>query len=139
LSIFRAMTSLLGASSTERVAELRSEQRQGATCAMATKVDARWVNIGQVGEIIVSGEDIVHFAIESLVSSWIVVTPAQRREHHEDAGVAVGSSGLVVVAWTGAPDIIDGVAVASREPDDRRVPAAVLRIQTQVCPKGANC
>jgi hypothetical protein len=105
---------------------------------VATEVDVRWVNIGLPGEIVISRQDVIHFAIEALVPSRIVVTPAQRQEHHEDAGIAIRSGGLVVVEWIGAPDIADGVAVAAREPDDRRVPPAILRIQSQVCRKGAN-
>src|SRR5262249_7440892 len=79
------------------------------------------------------GEHVVHLAEEALLLAGVVVAAAQRREHHHQAGLAEGAGRLVVARRPLLPAaLVDGVAVAAGDPDDRRVLLAVAGVGRQV-------
>src|SRR5262249_51726935 len=97
-----------------------------------SQVDAAGIDERLLTEVIQRGHHVVHFPQEAFLHAGVLVAATQRRKHHDDSGLAEGGGGLIIVGRLFRPDIADGVAVASGDPNNRRVLLAVFWVRRKV-------
>src|SRR5690606_22118474 len=122
----------------EAVVAFGNKQGRRAAGAVAAKVNAVGVDKRLSGEELGGSNDIVNFAEEAFFSARVHVAAAQRGKHHDDSSLAICGCRLVVIGRRWRPDIADGIAIASGNPDDRGVLLAVVGVGGEVSRKLAD-
>src|SRR5438105_2903020 len=98
---------------------------------MAAEIDVSWIDIILLDQEIGGGEHVVDFAEKAFFMSGVVISAAQRWEHYDNARFSIGARSLIVFGRFLGPYVADRIAIATGDPNDRRMFLTILRIGSQ--------